>query len=1196
MTVNDAHGCGPAIAGIFFIEGPAPGFAGDSIPPVFYFDSASVVSTCAGQSNGSITIFAHGGVSPLRYSITSGGAGGYQSPNLFSNLAGGNYQTWAVDKRGCKKQGPNKTVTTTPNLPVSVSIAANPSGSICPGTSVLFTATPANGGSAPAYQWRLNGTAVGTNQPTYTNAALVNGDQVNVLLTSNLRCSSGNPATSNTITAALKITTVINNQPLPVTQCAGTNATFTVNASGTNLNYQWRKNGTNIPGASGSSYTINNIAAGDAGNYSVVVTGDCGTVTSSSVALTVNPATAINTQPQPVTQCAGTNATFTVAAVGTNLSYQWRKNGTAIPGATNSSYTITGIVAGDAGNYSVVVSGSCGPNVTSANAALTVNPATAITTQPVAVTQCAGTSATFTVVAAGTNLTYQWRKNGTNIPGATNSTYTIASIAAGDAANYSVVVSGSCGPNVTSNNAALVVNPATAITTQPVAVTQCVGTSATFTVSAVGTNLTYQWRKNGTNIPGATGSSYTIAGIAAGDAGNYSVVVHGDCGTDVTSVAVALIVNPATAITTQPVAVTQCAGTSVTFTVVATGTNVKYQWRKNGTNIPGATNSSYTIASIAAGDAANYSVVVSGDCGPNVTSNNAALVVNPATSITTQPQAVAVCVGTTATFTVVATGTNLTYQWRKNGTNIPGATGSSYSIPAVVAGDAGNYSVVVHGDCGADVTSAAVALTVNPATAITTQPVALTRCVGTGATFTVVAVGTSLTYQWSKNGTAIPGATGSSYTIASVVAGDAGNYSVLVHGSCGADVVSNTVALTVNPATAITIQPLPVTVCVGSPATFTVTAVGTNLTYQWRKNGTNIPGATGSSYSIPAVVAGDAGNYSVVVHGDCGADVTSAAVALTVNPATAITTQPVALTRCVGTGATFTVVAVGTNLTYQWSKNGTAIPGATGSSYTIASVAAGDAGNYSVLVHGSCGADVVSNTVALTVNPATAITIQPLPVTVCVGSPATFTVTAAGTNLTYQWRKNGTNIPAATGSSYSIPAVVAGDAGNYSVVVHGDCGADVTSVAVALTVNPATAITTQPVALTRCAGTGATFTVVAAGTNLTYQWRKNGTDIPGATGSSFTIASVVAGDAGNYSVLVHGDCGADVVSNPVALTVNPTTAITTQPLPVVQCLGGSATFTVSADGSNITYQWKKNGTNITGATGGSFTIPCCCSR
>src|SRR5512133_3121249 len=806
VVVNDAGGCGPANAVEYFMEGFT-----DSIPPVFNYDGAVTTNTCAGQSNGSIDMSASGGIKPYKFSITNGGASGYRTDSLFTKLEAGNYQTWVIDKKGCKKNGASVNVGTTPSVPVNVSIAANPSGSICPGTSVQFTATPVNGGTAPAYQWSLNGINVGTNQPTYTNNSLANGDQVKVVLTSDIRCTTGNPATSNIITAALKTPTAITVQPQPFTQCAGTNVTFSVTANGTNLTYQWRKNGSNISGANASTYKINNIAAGDAGTYSVVVTGDCGTVTSGNAALVVNPATAINTQPQPLIRCAGTSASFSVTAVGTNLTYQWRKNGAAIAGATASTYTIASVAATDAANYSVIVTGDCGGSITSNNASLTVNPATAITAQPVAVTVCQGQPASFTVTATGTNLTYQWKKNGTNISGATGNSYNVAATVATDAGNYSVVVTGDCGAAVTSNSVALIVTPATAISAQPQPLTRCAGTGATFSVTATGTNLIYQWRKDGSAIPGANGSTYTIASVAAGDAGNYSVIVSGDCGANVTSGNALLTVNPATAITVQPIALTQCAGTSAHFSVTAVGTNLKYQWKKNGSNITGATANTYTIASITAADAANYSVTVTGDCGAAITSNAVALIVNPATAITVQPQPATLCAGSNATFNVTAVGINLAYQWRKNGTAIPGANAASYTISGITAADAGNYSVIVSGDCGTNVTSNAVALTVNPATAITVQPVPVIQCAGTSATFTVTAAGLNLKYQWRYNGTPIPGATGSSYTIASIAAGNAGNYSVVVSGNCGSNVTSGNAALTVNPATAITVQPSPLT-------------------------------------------------------------------------------------------------------------------------------------------------------------------------------------------------------------------------------------------------------------------------------------------------------------------------------------------------------------------------------------------------
>ena len=317
--------------------------------------------------------------------------------------------------------------------------------------------------------------------------------------------------------------------------------------------------------------------------------------------------------------------TFSVVASGGPLTYQWRKGGSNITGATSASFTIPSVAAGDAANYDVVVTAAGCNSATSAAASLTVNVTPSITTQPATQVICAGNNVTFSVAANGTALTFQWKKGGVDIFGATSSTYTISPVSSGDAGNYSVVVSNSC-TSVTSANAALTVNTPPLITTPPADQAICAGQSVTFSVTAGGTNPTYQWRKNGVNIGGATSATYTKAGLISTDAGSYDVVVSVNSCSSVTSAAATLTVNTTPAITTQPAASQIiCLGTSATFSVVASGTPAPtYQWKKGATNIPGATSSSYTIAAVAAADAGTYSVVVTNTCG-NVTSANSVL-------------------------------------------------------------------------------------------------------------------------------------------------------------------------------------------------------------------------------------------------------------------------------------------------------------------------------------------------------------------------------------------------------------------------------------------------------------------------------------------------------------------------------------------------------------------------------------------
>jgi hypothetical protein len=164
-------------------------------------------------------------------------------------------------------------------------------------------------------------------------------------------------------------------------------------------------------------------------------------------------------------------------------------------------------------------------------------------------------------------------------------------------------------------------------------------------------------------------------------------------------------------ITTQPASQTVVQNANATFSVVATGSGLNYQWRFNGANISGAIGSSFTKSSAQASDAGNYSVVVS-NAGGSVTSANASLTVNVPPSITTQPASQTAAQGANVTFSVVAAGTApLSYQWKLNGVDIAGATASSYTRSNVQPADQGNYTVAINNVAGA-VTSANAALAV----------------------------------------------------------------------------------------------------------------------------------------------------------------------------------------------------------------------------------------------------------------------------------------------------------------------------------------------------------------------------------------------------------------------------------------------------------------------------------------------------
>lgn len=458
-------------------------------------------------------------------------------------------------------------------------------------------------------------------------------------------------------------------------------------------------------------------------NTTFTVTGTAGTALSVGISVSGAPGnpkswSVRNTTPLPAgLSVVGGNPVNVVAP------YKMTISGTpAAAGTTSCTVTAWDGLNGTGGNSSKIT--------VTFNISGVTSTAPSITTQPSSQTVTVGGAVTFTVAASGNPApTYQWNKDGVAIGGATNTTYTIAAAASGDAGTYTAVATNSAG-SATSAGATLTVqaapppNTAPSITTQPVSQTVTAGGSVTFTVGASGNPApTFQWKKDGAAIGGATSTSYTIAATVSGDAGVYTAVATNSAGSATSSGATLTVqaappVNTPPSITTQPVGQTVTAGSSVTFTVAASGTPAPtYQWSKGGVAIGGATSPALSLSNVQSSDAGSYTAVATNIAG-TATSAAATLTVqappppNTAPSITLQPASQTVTVGGSVTLTVGASGNPApTYQWSKGGVAIGGASGAAYTIAAATLGDAGNYTVLVSNSAG-NVTSAGALLTV----------------------------------------------------------------------------------------------------------------------------------------------------------------------------------------------------------------------------------------------------------------------------------------------------------------------------------------------------------------------------------------------------------------------------------------------------------------------------------------------------
>lgn len=241
----------------------------------------------------------------------------------------------------------------------------------------------------------------------------------------------------------------------------------------------------------------------------------------------------------------------------------------------------------------------------------------------------------------------------------------------------------------------------------------------------------------------------------------------------------------------------------------------------------------------------------------------------------------------------------------------------------------------------------------------------------------------------------------------------------------------------------------------GNCATLGVSAAGNALTYQWKKDAANVTSTTGASLNFSSVETADAGTYRVTVSNQLGT-VTSSAATLSVFEPIAIATQPANVTTQPDGTAIFGVVAMGPNLQYQWLKNGLILPGATSSMLLLSQVQPDAAGLYSVVISNE-NETLTSLAATLTVAIPPSITDQPQDATAAEGTSASFRVTASGNNLNYQWRRNGSNIVAATQPTLVIGAVKPADAGDYTVVIFNysnDVIISIASSAARLTVSP----------------------------------------------------------------------------------------------------------------------------------------------
>jgi gliding motility-associated-like protein len=1103
-------------------------------PAVLNASTTQVNVLCFGQSTGSITVTATGGVAPYNISwsgTTTGNPGGTEiaasgGTYTLSALPAGTYNITVTDANGCTRVIPVVTIT----QPTALAASGVATAPACVGGtngSINVTASGSTAGYNVSWTGTSTGNPAGTeiaaSGGTYNITGLAAGSYT-VTVTSANGCTTNFPVTVNPgVTINANIT--------PVTaQClTGNNFTFSgatsTISSGTITSYTWSwgdatANGTGV--SASHTYTT-------AGTFTVTLTASNGTCTNTetfNVTVNANPTVTIAvTNPG----CFGGTGTLTANPTGTGpFNYSWSNS-------LGSTQTVTGVPVG--GPYTVTVTNGAGcPGTASASV-----------TQPTVLT----------VSATGTNVSCFGGSNGT-------ATATIAGGSGGNTIVWSPAPGGGQG---TANATGLTAQTYTVTVTNTAGCTA----SATFTptqptllsVTATGTNISC----NGGNTGTATA---TITGGSGGNTIVWSPAPGGGQGTA-----------NATGLTAQTytVTVTNAAGctANATFTptqptaltgAIVTQTNVNCNGLTNGSvsvSASGGT-SSYQY-NIGAGNQAsgNFTSLGAGSYTITITDQNGCTTTVPVTI--TQPTALSASIAPVAlacngvcngAATVTASGGSGTYTYSWNN--------STFSTTATTAANlcAQTYTVTVaNAAAPACTTTASVTVTQPTAIALTSSSTNANCGVSTGtATVNPTGGAGGYTYSW---------ATTPVQTTATAVALAAGAYAVTVTDANGC--TSNTTVTVGNNSspTASEVAASHVNVsCNGGnngAAAVTVSGGTAPYTYTWSPSVSSGASATGLT----------AGTYNVTItdFNNCSAVVSIVITQPTALTAVAAVTTNVSCNAGATGSANVNVSGGAGGYSYNWFT-GTA-PAGTSIGQTGTSATGLVAGNYYVVVTDANGCGIFSN--AITITQPTALTAAGVGTNpACNGaSTGSINLTASGGTTPYTFAWTG---PGAFVSNAEDPSALS--AGTYNVTVTDGNGCTTTA-SVTLT-NPALlTVSATPVDAHCGLSDGSASATSTGGTGaITFQWYSNA----GLTTLVGTGASLPNVAANTYYVVATDANGCTVNTSTTIANLSGVTAtatVTGNATGAGVC-NGSASVTPSGGVSPYTYLWS-NGATTAIATG-----------
>jgi hypothetical protein len=681
--------------------------------------------------------------------------------------------------------------------------------------------------------------------------------------------------------------------------------------------------------------------------------------------------------------------------------------------------------------------------------------------------------------------------------------------------------------------------------------------------------------------------------------------------------------NVAPTVTSQPANQTICAGNQITFSCVATGSaSIIYRWEMNTGSgwmpVPAAAPYSGTLSAFltinpvsASLNGYQFRCKTYSSCSPVTYSNPATLTVSPDPVITVHPPNRNICPANNTTMTVTVPGTGYTYQWQGNsGSGFVNLTNSApYSgvnnatltiTNATAAMNGYLYRVIVTG-CSplASSTSNSGLLSVGQPPTVLTQPLNDTNCVGGTTIFSLTESGgtgyawqyyNGSTWQFLTNTTPYSGVNTATLTINPLSPAQNGlPIRCRISGGCSTVTYSDTVAVTLTPAAAITASPSGVTACPGDNISFTAAASNATV-YQWEVNTgsgfvalTNAAPYSGVNSPVlnvsPVNAAMHGYQYRCVVSGACAATATTAAATLSIFPGVSILIQPLNTSVCATGSATFSTSA--SNATaFQWEENtgsgwaaltnSAPYSGVTTATLTVNPVtAAMDGYQYRCIVYNVCSSSALTAAATLSLPPAATVTAEPVNDTTCIGLSSSFSVTANNA-VTYQWEENSgagwimlSNATPYSGVTTSVltisPVSAAMSSYQYRCVVTNSCGIPHNSDPATIVFGTGVSVVADPSPTAVCENAPAAFNCATSGA-FSYQWEadfgsgftalSNTSVYSGVnTGQLNISAAAISLNGGLFRCVAIG-CSGTATSNAALLTVHalPVVTLATQPV------------------------------------------------